>query len=334
MADVAESSQQAQARGTKPLKTLALLLSELNPGTGFVGGRGPLGLAARAWDGKATVRSGPVHMQGVIGEDFKTVLAANKGAVDSLGSIAPDMSELTRLRYVLAFDEKAVQERNVRDTVAWRAGKGKAIVDAAAAAVAEAQSGGAWNNEPVIKAAPNSQKISKYITPKNILTLSADSGDLVYVIRASAIDDKALMDEVSVEELTDFLIYAKEVHNLIANARTEKTGRLCRVIFANDVSGIRKPPDSRFQKTLTESSKGYEKLYPSLAGPTMILNLPFILQAFIALFKPLFPKTVQARLKFERAPYLAKMTDMSKLATDSSAKTSFLSELTGLVSPR
>ena len=36
--------------------------------------------------------------------------------------------------------------------------------------------------------------------------------------------------------------------------------------------------------------KSYEKLYPSLAGTTMILNLPFILNAFVGLFKPLFPK--------------------------------------------
>ena len=32
-------------------------------------------------------------------------------------------------------------------------------------------------------------------------------------------------------------------------------------------------------KALTASSKSFEKLYPGLAGPTMILNLPFILQA-------------------------------------------------------
>ena len=124
-------------------------------------------------------------------------------------------------------------------------------------------------------------------------------------------------------------------------------------------------PAGRCLAGLTASSKSYEKLYPSLAGPTLILNLPFILQAdtdsslphtlthtrarstylaqpcpasreplhsecrrgaalacrgdadvhlmtcpalflalpqaFVGLFKPLFPKVVQARLKFERA---------------------------------
>ena len=56
-------------------------------------------------------------------------------------------------------------------------------------------------------------------------------------------------------------------------------------------------------------------LYPSLAGPTMILNLPFILQAFVGLFKPLFPKSVQARLKFERAPFLADLGELTPLTT-------------------
>ena len=197
------------------------------------------------------------------------------------------------------------------------------------------------------------------------MTLSSEDGDLVYVIRASAIDDSALMREVSVEQLVEFLLYVKEVHQLVLDARAARTGRLNTVIFANDISGTRKPPDPMFSKALTASSKSYEKLYPSLAGPTLILNLPFILQAdtdsslphtlthtrarstylaqpcpasreplhsecrrgaalacrgdadvhlmtcpalflalpqaFVGLFKPLFPKVVQARLKFERA---------------------------------
>merc|ERR1712113_1245795 len=169
------------------------------------------------------------------------------------------------------------------------------------------------------------------ITSKNILTLSTDEGDLVYVIRASLIDDKALMSKVTVQQLCDFLLYVKEVHSLVVNARSKKTGRLCNVIFANDISGTRKPPDPKFSEALTASSKQYEKLYPSLAGPTMILNLPFVLQAFIGLFKPLFPKSVQARLKFESAPFLAKLKDLTPLTVDANARKSFLTEVQRLL---
>ena len=59
----------------------------------------------------------------------------------------------------------------------------------------------------------------------------------------------------------------------------------------------------------------------------MILNLPFILQAFVGLFKPLFPKSVQARLKFESAPYLAKLGELTPLTTDRGVLTAFLAEV-------
>ena len=80
------------------------------------------------------------------------------------------------------------------------------------------------------------------------------------------------MDNASVEQVCDFFMYAKEVHNIVANQRSATTGRMCSVIFANDISGVRKAPDKRFSKALTSSSDQYESLYPSLAGPTMILN--------------------------------------------------------------
>merc|ERR1712028_153277 len=137
--------------------------------------------------------------------------------------------------------------------------------------------------------APHATAINEFVSPKNILTLSTAKGDLVYVIRASGVDDKTMMSKVSVDQVVDFFLYAKEVHSLVANARSKQSGRLCNVIFANDITGTRKPPDALFGKALTASSKSFEKLYPGLAGPTMILNLPFILQAFVGLFKPLFP---------------------------------------------
>ena len=89
-------------------------------------------------------------------------------------------------------------------------------------------------------------------------------------------------------------------------------------------------PNPRFQEALTASSEQYEKLYPSLAGPTLILNLPFILQAFVGLFKPLFPKTVQDRLKFERAPVLAGLRELTPLTTAPPTRKRFLAEVATL----
>ena len=260
-----------------------------------------------------------------------SLLTANAALVSELASIAPDVSELTRLRFAIQFPDPAEAKAAMKENVAWRAGAGKSIVESAAKAIAEATAAGGWDNEPVRAAAPHAAAINEFISPKNILTLSTAEGDLVYCIRASLVDDKAMMSKVSVDQVVDFFLYAKEVHSLVANARSKQSGRLCNVIFANDITGTRKPPDPLFGKALTASSKSFEKLYPGLAGPTMILNLPFILQAFVSLFKPLFPKSVQARLKFEKAPVLSKLGELTILTTDSSKRALFLAEINGLL---
>merc|ERR1719362_1464731 len=136
-----------------------------------------------------------------------------------------------------------------------------------------------------------------------------------------------MMRQVSVAQLTEFLLYVKEIHALVADARSARTGRLCTVVFANDISGISQIPDRKFSQALTQSSQQYEKLYPSLAGPTMILNLPRVLQTFIGLIKPLFPKTVQDRLTFARAPVLKGLKDLTPLTNDETTRKSFLAEI-------
>lgn len=262
---------------------------------------------------------------------MKDILASNRARVDSLASISPDVPELTLLRFALAFPTQAEAASNLRDTVAWRQGAGRSIVDSAAAAVAQATAGGGWDNEAVASAAPHAATINQFITSKSILTLSTDSGDLLYVIRAGSINDKAMMDKVTVPQLVEFFLYVKEVHSLVANARSLSTGRLCGVVFANDITGIRNIPDKRFSEALSSSSAQYEKLYPSMAGPTMILNLPFILQAFVGLFKPLFPKSVQARLMFVPAPVLASLKELTPLTTNANTRKSFLAEVNNLL---
>ena len=269
-----------------------------------------------------------------LGAKKEGVLVNNRYVVEALEKALPDgvkMSEVALLRFALQFPDAKDAERALKSALSWRQGKGKHIVDAAADAVAKATANGGWDNEAVRDAAPHAAIINKYIGPKSVMTLSTDDGDLVYVIRASAIDDKKLMDEASVEQVCDFFLYAKEVHNIVANARSEQTGRMCSVIFANDISGVRKAPDRRFSKALTSSSDQYEDLYPSLAGPTMILNLPFVLQAFVGLLKPLFPKSVQERLVFKRAPVLAGLKELTPLATSDKTKTSFVKEVKTLL---
>jgi len=267
----------------------------------------------------------------IMGAKTAGLLLNHRFVTDSLSEVAPGMSETERLRFALQFGERREAARAARKALAWRAGPGRAIVESAAEAVAKATEGGGWDNAPVYAAAPHADVINRYITPKSVLTMSTDEGDLIYVIRASAIDDKALMDRASVDQVVDYFLYAKEVHSIVANRRSERTGRLSNVIFANDISGVRKAPDRRFSKALTSSSDQYENLYPALAGPTMILNLPFVLQAFVGLLKPLFPKSVQERLVFTRAPVLAGLKELTPLSNNMNTKAKFVREVKGLL---
>ncbi|KAL7453699.1 hypothetical protein ACHAWC_005351 [Mediolabrus comicus] len=305
------------------LFAVAALLSV--PSTAFVGGKPSNARSTRL---KATPYK--------IGAKTEGVLTNNRYVVDSLSKIAKssdiEMSDVDLLRFALAYpDDVKEAEKALKNAIKWRQTTGKSIVDAAKGAVAKATANGGWDNDVVRDAAPHADVINDFITPRAVITTSTEDGDLVYVIRASQIDDKELMDKCSVEQVCDFFMYAKEVHNIVANKRSATTGRLCSVLFANDISGVRKAPDKRFSKALTSSSDQYESLYPSLAGPTMILNLPLILQAFVGLLKPLFPKSVQERLVFKRAPVLASLKELTPLGTDPVIKTKFVREVVSLL---
>jgi len=255
-------------------------------------------------------------------------MSTNKAKMDDLAKVAPDTSDMTRLRFALGFDDMTEATNALRESEAWRSGPGKDIVSAAQSAYkAATEEDGKWNNDAVRDAAPHASIINQFITPKNILTVPTESGDLLYVIRASVIDDKALMNTVSIQQMVDFFAYVKEIHSIVADQRSLATGRLCSVALVNDIKGTRQPPDAQFSKALTSSSKQYENLYPTLAGPTLITNLPLILQAFASLLKPFFPKTVQERLKFIRAPELANLSDLTPLSADPKIREAFVNEI-------
>lgn len=83
------------------------------------------------------------------------LLKANRKLVDSLAAAAPSVPEITRLRFALQFPDDSEARDKLTKMVAWREGTGRPIVEAAAAAVAQATAGGAWDNEPVRAAAPH-----------------------------------------------------------------------------------------------------------------------------------------------------------------------------------
>ena len=240
------------------------------------------------------------------------------------------------LRYCLEYEDEEERVSKLKDSLRWRIGEGKSICDVATAAIEKASSSTSdkWDNQPVMDMAPHASIINKYITPSQCITTFSRQGDLVYCIRAGKIDDVSLMNEVTLEQMTEYFLYCKEVLAQVSNAQSIRTDRLVKTITANDLSGVKLIGGSdSFRKALGASSSKASELYPSSAGPTLLLNLPGLLGALVKLFTPLFPAKVQQKLRFEQGP-LKKISDLSIVGTsnaDAPERTAFLDSLDKLV---
>jgi hypothetical protein len=262
--------------------------------------------------------------------DIQTLKDATKSTVESV-DIEPYNQDVFYLRFCLRTKKQDKQIELLKNNLKWRANEGKAICDAALAAVSEAAAEGRWNNKPVLERAPCSAKISKYLTPDICLTSTTSKGDLVYCLRSGKIDDMAMMKEVTTQEMTDFLVYAKEVNALICNRRSLVQDRVVATVFANDLSGaslMSGSPD--FRKALGASSKIAEDNYPRMAGPTLLLNLPKTLHYLVKLFSPLMPPSVSKKIKFVRG-LLDKDSILSEIQPGGSQREKFLKDLDKLI---
>lgn len=252
---------------------------------------------------------------------------------------APYSNPVFFLRYCLDNAEDATaQETALQDTLKWRQGAGQSICDSAVKAVAEAtcadqeEGRGRWNNRVVAEAAPHSESITPFLSPAAITTTTS-TGDLCYCIRAGQIDDTALMKAVSIDDMAAFFLYVKEVNNLVINDRSLANDSLLKVLTANDLSGVKLVGGSAdFRTALSQSSQQAATVYPSsLAGPTLLLNLPRLLAALVKLFTPLFPESVKERIKFQQGP-LKGITDLTLLVQpESKERQTFLAQLDELV---
>lgn len=271
---------------------------------------------------------------------LQSLLATHKSEIASLKDAASKISnddavapsdDVFYLRYVVSdayadADERiAALESNMR----WRAGEGKDIVTSARGAVLSAtEGGGKWDNGPVQEAAPHSGVINEYLTSVQCITTSVPStGDLVYCVRAGKIDDNALMSAVSVDDMVEFFLFAKEVNSAVADMRSLETDKLVMLVTINDLQGVKLVGGSTdLRKSLSAASKKATELYPSLNGRTLMLNLPALLGALVKVFTPLFPEAVRKRLRFESGP-LKGVADMKEIALEGPGRDEFVEQV-------
>lgn len=250
-------------------------------------------------------------------------------------------SPSTNTATISSIDEDAVLLK-FKDSLDWRLSPvGQRVTNLARMAVDEASADrSGWNNNVVYMSAPHSSTIRNYITSQNCITTTtqmAGMGDLVYCIRAGAIDDVGLMKAVSIDQMIEFFLYVKEVNALVCDMRSLSTNALLHTVTCNDLSGVKLLGGSAdFRKALSSSSNlAATTIYPgnSYAGPTLLVNLPPILAALVKLFTPLFPASVQARLKFPGSQFLSGVTDLTQIASNSASpeRNQFLQDLKAIL---
>jgi len=238
------------------------------------------------------------------------------------------------LRYCLGSenDDNSDLIVKLQSNLEWRAGEGKLICDSAKTAVEAATSTESpWDNTPVQTMAPHAQVVNKYVTSSSALTTPTRKGDLSYIVRAGEIDDVSLMSEITVEHLTEFFLYCREVNSIVANARSQQSDKLVSVITVNDLTGVKLiGGDATFRDALSATSAKTNELYPGLSGPTLLLNLPRLLGVLVKLFTPLFPKEVRKKIKFAQGP-LSDVDSLVEIAAPGQPREKFLNSLDELL---
>ena len=99
-------------------------------------------------------------------KDVPKLIEKQRATIDALQEVAPDLSEVALLRFALAFPTQSEATKALKETLAWRSGAGREIVEAAGAAYKDAFATGKWNNDPVREGAPHAKTINQYITEK------------------------------------------------------------------------------------------------------------------------------------------------------------------------
>ena len=242
----------------------------------------------------------------------------------------PFCNDVFYLRFCLSNDYSSKQDRlqAFRDNLSWRQQGGKEICNLAREAVSEALIGDKWDYDEVHRRAPNAI-IRKYLTPAKVRTVVSPHGDMLFCMKHGLVQDKELMRSVkNPSEVVDFMIYAKEVNAIVANRHSLKTDRLAFVLTANDLHGASLARgDKQFRAALNDSARLAAKLYPSLTGPTLMLNLPSWMTSIARAFAP---TEVSHTLRFAQGP-LRNVDTLTDIASDGPERTQFFASLNELV---
>ena len=186
------------------------------------------------------------------------LLAQHKTDVEQLQSLssgflptAPLYDEIFLLRFVLTHSKKGTcdfQEaiEALKKTVAWRTENAEILERTVATGKA-----------------PNQELCMKF----NTCGYAGDLGgyEPIFVVRTGHCNSRGLMSTLSMEEVTDWLHFSREIAFRRCDERTRKTRMMIKTITVIDLAGFSLfAGDSRFQKCLTKASELSALYYPQV----------------------------------------------------------------------
>eukprot|EP00946_MAST-07B_sp_MAST-7B-sp1_P003295 g3295.t1 len=227
-------------------------------------------------------------------EKIEDLLAAHADALVSLRAAAGDalpaepeegtgvkFDDIFLLRYLLSHNgsvEKATPP--LLETLKWR--KDNAAV---------------LSSLKTIHDIPNASTFLRFQTVGDISATFA--GWTTFVVRTAHSDLQATMNALSVQEVSEYLTFSKELQWRDCDKRTRETGILVKNISIIDMQGFTLfGADRRFFAALGDSSKKSAIIFPQLLGATICVNAPSFIQLIVRAFSPFMPQSALDKQRF------------------------------------
>ena len=176
----------------------------------------------------------------------------------------------------------AASEAAARKCLDWRAANAAMLADAAAG-----------------KPPPKHDIIGPYCVAE-IHSARSVSHEALYIVRAGLCNPAGLMRLVSTADFLQWLMYQKELAFRICDAETRERRVLVKMISIVDLSGVTLAmgSDSSYQRTIGDSGKLSEEVYPQLLARQAIIHPPSFFWVLFSIFKHFMSAKVMEKLGF------------------------------------
>lgn len=213
------------------------------------------------------------------------------------------------LRFVLSYTEDAkARAEALRKCIEWRVSHEELLADAAAG-----------------RPAPSAEILGPWMVaaPHGI----GNDGSHLFIVRAGLSNASATMGAISPEQLLMNMMYWKEQSFLHCDRESRARNRLVKQIVIIDMAhSSMRNTDSRYFRTIADSGKLSETVYPQLLGKSVLMHPPSFLAAMMSIFRPLMskkqlekqslcPGSSAASPSASACPFASKMFDLQKLPT-------------------